>query len=405
MASNGFNRQSSFVNGDVADADDLNNEFNQLAQAFHEVDGHTHDGTEGQGSPVPFIKDAVSGTKVTTAAGVVTVDIDGNLNVFQLSAGELGEALLNGIDVATFSVDGHTHTKGDITDFAHTHNIGDVINLQAVLDSKFSVSNPPSFSDLNNPQHTHVIAEVTGLQAALDSKYSTTNPVNWNDIEGKPTVPSEVHTHVIGDIDGLQAALDNKTDIGHTHTEYEPVFNKNTGFNKNFGTTAGTVAEGNHGHTKAQVGLSNVDNTSDLDKPISNAVATELTDNYARRTHTHVVADVTGLQALLDAKLTGTFNFLNASATLFRTARRSVYMVDTTNAVTITLDETTFDVGDEILIFVANDLHGGITLTTALGTIKVEDNTQSAATHTLTDSAGRLHLVKGTGNNWYLAVY
>jgi hypothetical protein len=30
---------------------------------------------------------------------------------------------------------------------------------------------------------------------------------------------------------------------------YEPAFSKNTAFNKNFGTSAGTVAEGNHGHS------------------------------------------------------------------------------------------------------------------------------------------------------------
>ena len=30
---------------------------------------------------------------------------------------------------------------------------------------------------------------------------------------------------------------------------YEPAFTKNTAFNKNFGTSAGTVAEGNHGHS------------------------------------------------------------------------------------------------------------------------------------------------------------
>lgn len=40
----------------------------------------------------------------------------------------------------------------------------------------------------------------------------------------------------------------------HNHSGvYEPVFTKNTAFNKNFGTTAGTVAEGNHTHTFASL--------------------------------------------------------------------------------------------------------------------------------------------------------
>ncbi len=49
--------------------------------------------------------------------------------------------------------------------------------------------------------------------------------------------------------------------LGHTHTEsditdlgnYEPAFSKNTAFNKNFGTTIGTVAEGNHTHPAGDI--------------------------------------------------------------------------------------------------------------------------------------------------------
>lgn len=44
---------------------------------------------------------------------------------------------------------------------------------------------------------------------------------------------------------------------------------KNTAFNKNFGTGSTDVAPGDHSHTKADVGLGNVDNTSDVDKGIS----------------------------------------------------------------------------------------------------------------------------------------
>jgi len=39
--------------------------------------------------------------------------------------------------------------------------------------------------------------------------------------------------------------------VAHNHDGvYEPVITKNTAFNKNFGTTAGTVAEGNHTHSQ-----------------------------------------------------------------------------------------------------------------------------------------------------------
>ena len=54
------------------------------------------------------------------------------------------------------------------------------------------------------------------------------------------------HTHSIAQVTGLQTALDGKAAASHTHSGvYEPVFSKNTAFNKDFGTTSGTVAQGN----------------------------------------------------------------------------------------------------------------------------------------------------------------
>lgn len=53
--------------------------------------------------------------------------------------------------------------------------------------------------------------------------------------------------------------------------------------------------------TKNDVGLSNVDNTSDANKPLSSAAQTAL-DGKASSVHTHPIADVTNLQSSLDAK-------------------------------------------------------------------------------------------------------
>lgn len=62
-------------------------------------------------------------------------------------------------------------------------------------------------------------------------------------------------------------------------------------------TFTGTVG----GVTKAMVGLGNVDNTADLDKPISSLTQLAL-NGKAASAHSHPVADVTGLQGALDAK-------------------------------------------------------------------------------------------------------
>lgn len=58
-----------------------------------------------------------------------------------------------------------------------------------------------------------------------------------------------------------------KANANHTHN-YEPAFTKNNAFNKSFGTSAGTVAEGNHSHS-------------------GYAASNHTHSNYALTSHTH----------------------------------------------------------------------------------------------------------------------
>ena len=53
---------------------------------------------------------------------------------------------------------------------------------------------------------------------------------------------------------------------------------------------------------KTDVGLANVDNTSDANKPVSTATQTAL-DSKAATSHTHTIANVTGLQTTIDTKV------------------------------------------------------------------------------------------------------
>jgi hypothetical protein len=51
----GYTRQdlaNNIANGNVIDADDLDNEFNAIDAAFNNATGHTHDGTAENGSPI-----------------------------------------------------------------------------------------------------------------------------------------------------------------------------------------------------------------------------------------------------------------------------------------------------------------------------------------------------------------
>ncbi|MFV7453382.1 tail fiber domain-containing protein [Stenotrophomonas maltophilia] len=105
-------------------------------------------------------------------------------------------------------------------------------------------------------------------------------------------------TLVAGDIGGL-GALATRNDVDfNTHVTGKPT----------------TYPPSTHTHTKAQVGLDKVDNTADLDKPISTATQAAL-DGKAAASHTHSIANVTGLQAALDGKAAASHSHTIANVT------------------------------------------------------------------------------------------
>ena len=66
----GYTRQSSYTDGDIIQAADSNDEFDQLLAAFHNSTGHAHDGTAAEGPVIGLIGDP----GVTTPLNKVVVD-------------------------------------------------------------------------------------------------------------------------------------------------------------------------------------------------------------------------------------------------------------------------------------------------------------------------------------------
>ena len=74
-----YTRQSSYSDGDVIQASDTNNEFDQLLAAFVASSGHTHDGGAGEGGPIT----KMLGTSLTLGDGSdsdITVTFNTNAN-------------------------------------------------------------------------------------------------------------------------------------------------------------------------------------------------------------------------------------------------------------------------------------------------------------------------------------
>lgn len=149
---------------------------------------------------------------------------------------------------------------------AHTHQISAVNGLQTALDNKASAI------------HTHLIADVSGLQSSLNSKSNTG------------------HTHAISDVAGLQAALDNTLSVSHIHddryyTEAE---------------TNALLALKLDDSQASAFGLSLLDDADAATARTTlglGSAATSASSAFAAASHAHAISDVTGLQTALDNKL------------------------------------------------------------------------------------------------------
>lgn len=120
-----------------------------------------------------------------------------------------------------------------------------------------------------NFQHTK--DEIESLQAkdaSQDTTIAGKEPANAN-IQAHVTATGNAHAMVPGDI-GL-GNVDNTADVNKPVSNPTQValngkkddFSENAAFNKNYGTALGTVSQGNHGHTAAEVGAAPASHVAD----------------------------------------------------------------------------------------------------------------------------------------------
>ena len=75
-----YTRQSTYTEGDVIQASDSNDEFDQLLAAFAASTGHTHDGTTGEGGPITTLAGHSISIGLGTAGTDITLTFDGETN-------------------------------------------------------------------------------------------------------------------------------------------------------------------------------------------------------------------------------------------------------------------------------------------------------------------------------------
>jgi len=211
--------------------------------------------------------------------------------------------------------------------------------------------------------HSHAISDVTGLQTALDGKAAS------------------AHTHGISDVTGLQTALDAKAPLASPALSGTPTAPTAASGNNTtqIATTAFVQAAiGSFGAGDMAKSVYDTDNDGKVDAAeVADAVPwTGITGRPATfppSAHAHAIADVTGLQAALDAKaplaspdLTGTPTAPTATAGTNSTQIASTAFVQAAVSALIDAAPGALDTLNELAAALGDDPNFATTVTNGL---------------------------------------
>jgi len=246
-----------------------------------------------------------------------------NTNDFTISSMNYQTVPFNVIDITG---GGYTNSNGEITlDNAGQYEVNFHIDLVAsagTVDTSVKIMLQKNYTNIPGTENTLFIKKtqygaVASYSYIFDLDDSDMLRIRAKVVDGSNTVKASgngtsitIKKILIPSISGGTAEnitwgdiigdITNQTDLQNELAGKKDDFTENTAFNKNFGNNSGEVAEGNHNHdsdyepkntniqshisntnnphnvNKSDVGLGNVDNTSDLNKPISNDTQTAL---------------------------------------------------------------------------------------------------------------------------------
>lgn len=184
------------------------------AAGNYSVEGHKHEIADVNGLETAIADAKKAGTDASAAAGQALTDAkaytDSEMTrlVGDTKVATQIENYVNGLKLAdTYAAKEHEHTKADITDFAHNHEMGEINGLAAEFAKKV---------DKETGKSLVADTEIARLAAMSDGANKVeASETNGNiKIDGVETVVyTHPEKHAMADITGLDTALAGKQDV------------------------------------------------------------------------------------------------------------------------------------------------------------------------------------------------
>lgn len=236
----------------------------------------------------------------------------------------------NKVDQGNITTSGLTSPGAGLLGRATGSTSAPIQNLTAVQAKTFlELENVDNTSDALKPLSNAAVSALAGKEDAItpgttaqywrgDKTFQTLNKaaVGLNNVDNTSDAQKPISTAV-------QTALDGKASTTHSHVAADIQLSAGPRMLGRTSPGAGTAGELTDVDVKSFLNITNVNNTSDAQKPISIATQAALDlkldatgsiaisqvtnlqvalDGKASAVHTHTIQDVTGLQAALDAK-------------------------------------------------------------------------------------------------------
>lgn len=361
---------NNIANGNVINADDLDNEFNGVEAAFNASSGHTHDGTASEGAPITVVgpsQDIVVTTSLLRPKTTNVVDLGtSSLKYKDLHMQGTAAIATNATVGGTLGVTGATTLSSTLgvtgaTTLSSTLAVTGDTTLTGNLVANGNITLGNAATDT-----VTVTADVASnlIPSADDTHDLGASGSEWKDLylDGTAYIDTgSIDTANVGTLDvSGNAQIDGNLTVDGTFTATSGV----TATSAATLSTARTISLGGD-----VTGSASFDGSADI----------TITATIADDSHNHTIANVDGLQAALDAKA-ATLSDLGVTASATELNYNDITTLGTSQASkVVTADSNgvvTFD-------------NGTITESTALGagatvTINLQDGDNF--THTLTEN-------------------
>ena len=322
----GYTRQSTFTDGDIINAADSNDEFNQLVNVFSNTTGHKHDGTASEGPVIGLIGDP----GVTTPINKVVVDDTNNRVGFYVDVSSISTEQIRVQDGAIVPV-----TDDDVDLGASGAEFKDLyIDGTANIDS-LVVGASTAVTSVDNDL-TSVSASDDTLASAKAIKSYVDAQVTAQDLDFQADTGGALNI----DLDSETLTLTGGTGIDTTGSGNTVTFD----IDSTVATLTGTQTLTNKTINAASNTVSNIDTThlatGVLDTDLSTVSASDDTIPSAKATKAYVDAQVTAADLDFQADTGGALSIDLDTETMTFTGGTGIDTAGSANDVTFSIDST-----------------------------------------------------------------